>query len=114
MAEHVRKHELMVMYATRYLVTTTILPLVEEGWAVLCILPPLPQLPMPPIVMQSGSSTNYITAAGQIMSNVTQVPQPIISEGYFEITLIKFLDEPDPCPRCSYPYPDPERIDREV
>lgn len=90
-----------------------------DGWEVVCILPG-PQ-PQPQATLAPGNhfgGTNYVDPiTGAILPTVVFYPQ---YESNFEVQLIKFLPEPiepepiEPCVRCSYPYPNPDRLDREV
>lgn len=48
-----------------------------------------------------------------IPGNASSSNTTVGSEDVFEIGLFRF-DLPEPCVRCSYPYADPDRVDREV
>jgi hypothetical protein len=105
--------EFCVEYYFRYSVRDCIIDKLKlgEGWSVLYALPFTPS-PLPPSsFMFSSTSTNIMNPDGTYDFIPAPVPQP---EPMIEVCYIKRNWESNPCPRCSYPYQDPDRLDREV
>lgn len=113
---HTGGFETKVIWATRFVIASMMQQEMREGWELMYIVPP-PQM-TPPISFQTNSPTNYSTIdpATGVRSEWITIPSMLSSEGQLEIGLIRFNENPPetPCPRCSYPFPDPDRIDRQV
>lgn len=109
------KTETQLRWFSRSELEARILEHVAEGWRVLFTVPiPLP--PMPVQQLQPILATNqYINAnSGAVFSFQVPASPPIQGAPMIEVCFYRKKWEQDPCPKCSYPYPDPERIDREV
>lgn len=116
-----RKHngfETKREWMSRYEIEQKLTQYVADGWEVLYTIPCLPVPVNIDFIASSTSDYVRINPDGSFNLHCIIVPQPPASDLGFDVGLIRFFDplpEPEkPCPRCSYPFPDPDRLDREA
>lgn len=95
------KYETKVVHYTRSDLVAGVLQELEQGWAVLFTIA---TNDLPP------SYTNAnLTFNSDGTFQLLNLPPQVIEVHYFKRDWHK-----SPCPRCEYPYSDPDRLDREI
>jgi hypothetical protein len=93
--------------------TNLMVNLFHDGWELLYILPPLPKSTPPAYVsITSQNTTTYLDIGTGQFNYFIPSTNTTTDEGYFDIGLIRYT-EIESCPRCSHPYENPNRLDRE-
>jgi hypothetical protein len=105
--------ERKIEFTVKQYLAYTILLRMSEGWTVLYTIHT--QTPPTNFFTPTNPTQQYYVNEQKGIPNYSQLGLITLQvEEYIEVCFIKRNFEKDPCPRCSYPYPDLERIDREV
>lgn len=103
--------QFLIEYYQHYEIKDKILAKLKEDWSVLYTLSYPAQLTSNPLntytTVPLGGTFTYFENIPVTMSAPQVIP-------VIEVCYIKKNWNTEPCPRCSYPFPDPDRIDREV